>query len=208
MACTVSDMGQGLDGLRPETPGYLVLDAGILYKSIDVDALRASGSDQVTNALLTATRLGATRGGGEFETGKVIEHVDVDGKIFPIKGMQRIRTYDPVLTVNLLEISFDNLNDMLGNTDVDSWDAFEEISLSVVVKNDDYIDNIAWLGKLATTDDPIIFVMENVLNTSSVSLALEDKNEATIEVSFMGHACPSAAQESPFRIFYPSSAVS
>lgn len=206
--CTVSDIGQGLNGLRTATPGFLVLDAGILYRDIDIAALRASGTGQVTAALASATKLGATRGGGTFESGKTVEHVEVDGRVYPVKGLQRIRTYDPVMTVNLLEISLQNLRDMLGNTDLDSWDAFEEVTLSATVKNADYIDNIAWLGKLATTDDPMILVLENVLNTASVELAMEDKNEATIEVQFMAHTCPDGLTVSPFHIFYPSSAVS
>ena len=208
MACTVSDIGQGLNGLTSGTPGFLVLDAGILYRDIDIAALRATGTSQVTTALASATKLGATRGGGNFETGKVIEHVEVDGRVYPVKGLQRVRTYDPVLTVNLLEISLPNLRDILGNTDVDSWTVFEEVSLSATVKNADYIDNIAWLGKLATTDDPLILVLENVLNIASASLSMEDKNEMTIEVQFMAHTCPDGLTESPFHIFYPSSAVS
>lgn len=208
MACDVANMGHGLHGLRSETPNYLLLDAGILYRDGDISELRAAGATQVADCIAGATKLGATRGGAKFTTGKEMEHILVDGNVFPVKGLERIRKYTPVLTVTLIEVSLPNLQAMLGSSDTDSWDAYEEVTLSATVYNADYIDNIIWLGTLATTDDPVVIALENVINTNAADMGMEDKSEAAVELQFTAHACPDGLLTSPFHIFYPSSAVS
>lgn len=202
----IPPMGQGLHGISDNTPANLWLDAGVLYFDIDVDALRASGSNQLTNALSGATVLGATRGGSEFSLGKQMRMIEVDGKRFPIKGLVRVSGYEPSLTVNLLEISVELMRRAWAPMDVQSHTAFDEISSSVTIDPTHYFDNIALITTISGKDQPVVLVLENCLAIENNSIKVEDNNEMVYEVKFVAFAEASAPHDSPVRIFYPKAA--
>lgn len=81
-------------GVSVDTPGRIVIDAGAVYLNYGL-----------TNQRL----LGATRGGNEFNPGRVSRMMEVDGPKGGVKGMKRIIEVNPQITANLIELSVANL---------------------------------------------------------------------------------------------------
>lgn len=195
-------LGPGLSGVNPNTPHNLVLDCGILYKNIDIAALRAGTG--VAAALAGATVLGATRGGATFTTNKESRQVEVDGLRFPIKGLERIDMFRPELTCTLIELTQANLQLLMGaHTTTALPNSWAEIVPDIEIDESDYIDNIALLATHSGSADELIVVLENVLMVEGMELPFEDKNELAIACTFRGHATAEEPQTNPFHIFYP-----
>lgn len=201
------DLGQGLNSISGLTSGNLILDVGQAVEGLDLAALRAPGEGQVATALENARRIGATRGGASFETGKVIRFLEIDGKRYPTKGLSRIDEYEPSVTLSILEQTEENLQSLLGNTDVEEYDAFNEYTLSLEVKVADYKDNIAIITALSNISTLIIIVLDNALSVESIEFPLEDKNEVVTETRYVGHAVDTDPSASPFHLFYPQVAA-
>jgi hypothetical protein len=202
-------MGQGFHGIRQETPESLLLDAAIGYFSVDESKLKlgsptyANAGAAVAAAIAGATKIGATRGGTAFETGKELRNVEIDGMRFRIKGLVRCDGYDPIITVNLLEWTKANFLKALSQVTEDTHPYFKELQLDVNVEDAHYIPNIALLGKLSGTETPVILVARNVLASDPIEIGQEDKGEAVLEVKFVAHALLASPHESPVSIYYP-----
>jgi len=81
-------------GITSSTPENVFIDAGAIYFDY---------------GLSTEKLLGATRGGNEFNTNRISKNMEVDGAKGKIKGMERVTEVNPQITVNMLELSIDNL---------------------------------------------------------------------------------------------------
>ena len=81
-------------GVTSKTPENVFIDAGAIYFNY---------------GLANETLLGATRGGNEFNTNRVSKNIEADGIKGAVKGMKRITEVNPQITVNMLELSIDNL---------------------------------------------------------------------------------------------------
>lgn len=204
----VADLGQGLTGIRSTTPDSLVLDVGILYANVDLAALRAAGSGQLAAAVASAILLGATRGGANWETGRVIRQIPVDGKRYNIKGLARVEKYEPKLKVSLIEITAGNMKRSLVPLTEATYTAFTELSTSLTVTNGSYLTNLCLVTTITGHTDPIIFVLENAMASTNQAFKLEDMNELVMETEFHGYADPATPTTSPARIFYPLPAAS
>lgn len=90
-------------GVTTNTAHRVLIDAGAVYLGFeDADA--------------PGTLLGATRGGNVFEVTRVTRDVRPDGAKGPVKGFRRIEDVVAKLTVNLLEITAENLRRALAAT--------------------------------------------------------------------------------------------
>lgn len=81
-------------GVSSSTPENIFIDAGAVYFDY---------------GLATERLLGATRGGNEFNTNRVLKNIEADGIKGAVKGMKRVTEVNPQITVNMLELSIDNL---------------------------------------------------------------------------------------------------
>lgn len=81
-------------GVTSKTPENVFIDAGAVYFNY---------------GLADERLLGATRGGNEFNTNRVSKNIEADGIKGAVKGMKRITEVNPQITVNMLELSIDNL---------------------------------------------------------------------------------------------------
>jgi hypothetical protein len=204
----VVDMGPGYSGLRSVTPEKLLLDAGVLYRNGNVAALRASGTNQVANAIATAELWGATRDGGSCKLNKTTRRLAVDGSRSRIKGLQRIDDWDPALTFNFLEWTVENVESALGSFSTSEWPAFYEIVPDVSLDLTDYIQNIIWLGTLSGSSLPVVLVMENCYAADDFTFDVKDKDEAVYSITFYSAATPSDPYTIPWRLFLPREAAS
>lgn len=199
------DLGQGLNSITGDTSANLILDVGQCFESLDLAVFRGTGS--LTTASLNARRVGATRGGASFDTGKSLRFLEVDGRRYPTKGLSRIDEYEPSISMSILEQTEANVQSILGNTDLAEYANYNEYTLSLDVKVDDYIDNLAIVTALSNIHTLIVIALENALSVESIEFPLEDKNEVVTEARYVGHAPDTDPSASPFHLFYPKGAI-
>ena len=203
-------MAQGASGVTNSTASRLVIDAGVLYKNIDIASLEdGTASTPVADAQASGTLIGATRGGNTFTAGRTLREMEADGKLGPTKGFKRRETVEATLQTNILEMTPSILADVLAGADTETAGSFDKIT-GGPVETTDYIDNIALFGThtRGTDDtDAVVIVLENVLVMESPEFALEDENELVLPVTFNAHFDPTTPNTEPYAI-YISSAVS
>lgn len=190
-------------GYTAETPKSLLLDAGAFFKNFYV------GTDTFESAVTGGKLLGATQGGGDFSAIPTIRRIEIDGVKGAAKGLEVIDEWVVTLTSNVKEVKKATIQAALAtssvdtstSTDYDIISALNEIALT------DYIDNITWVGRLSGTNDPVIIQVYNALNTSGLSLAVADKAEAVLALTFTGHYVDTDLDTPPFKIYYPKAIV-
>lgn len=197
-------MAQGRTGLSADTADRLILDAGELYANIDISDLE---SDGVTAALSAGVSLGATRGGSTFAPGRSLRDIEADGKLGPMKGFIRRQNVAPVLTVNLLEMTPDNLIKAIagasGTDTTGTTDQFQKI-VGGEIGDSDYLTNVALLATYSGTTNPLIVVVENAIVMEAPELGTVDEDEMVISVSFAGTFDPASPSDEPWAIYHPT----
>lgn len=200
-------MGQGLHGIREETPHNLWLDAGVLYYNIDVSALRGAGPGQLAAAIAAGTKLGATRGGASFNMNKKMRSMPVDGKRSDISGMMRIEMYEPTLTVHLLEVSQANIEKSMAPMDTTAYTAYDEITPSINIQPGDYFSNVSLITAISGKANPVVLVLSNCIAKENSEIKVSDNDEMVFEVKFVACASLDAPHVIPVSIFYPQDAA-
>lgn len=185
-------------GITAKTPKSLLLGAGTIYKNL------AWSAD--TNAW-SGTVFGATSGGNKFKFEPNIITIDVDGATVDTKGLTQKQGDTCQLDINLVEITPDSLKlTMIGEEVTSEATGFTKIRSKSVLSDEDYIDNIAFVG-FTSTDDPIVIIMENALCTSGLELSGKNKENTVIPVTFKPYADfgKDASQDTlPVYIYYPN----
>ncbi len=183
----------------------MVLDAGEVWFNIDITALEnGSASDPWADATAAsgATKLGGTRGGNSFNPNRTIRQMPVDGAIGPVKGFNRRQNSAPVLTVNLLEITPENLERAIAGGNVATAGVFDKLT-GGEIEDTDYIGNVAFATTLKGSDDPIVVVVQNALVMEAPEFSAEDENETVLTVAFTGHVTAAAPNTEVFAIYHP-----
>lgn len=188
-------------GYTNNSPLFYLLDAGAVYKNLTYDAVTGT---------FTGTLLGATSGGNEFALEQVTRTVPVDGLKGAGKGNTVIDEEIPTLTVNLKELTASNLALAIAGSRTDTTDAnYDVITTKGKIELSDYLDNIAFVGRLSGSSDPVVIMIENAISLEGLTIATEDKNEAVVPVVFKGHYDQDniTSGSAPFKIYWPKVAV-
>lgn len=206
-----------LTPLRNDTLKKLQLNAGILIKNLKIVA-GADGAPVNATALRTliaaiiagtdqtdsGTILGATRGGGTFTVTRDMRTPDIDGMRYRFKGGNFVDAVDAYISTTLVEMTQDNLIDILGAT-VDSASSAtykQFLQQPTVIPVAAYLGNVAWVGEISD-GSLICIVLKNAINTADFNLTFADKNEGTLAVEF--HACQEQVTDydyAPYNIIY------
>lgn len=183
-------------GFNANTGKNLLLDAGAIYKNFD-------------KTLLTGTLIGATQGGNTLTAKPNMRNIAIDGvKSEYVKGLTVIDSWEISLATNLLEITKDTLGLALGVTTSASHDEkYDSIKASNYILDTSYLENIAYVGKISGSNDPVIIILYNALSTEGLSLNMQDASEGKIPVTFMAHLDSDNLDNPPFEILYPKVAV-
>ncbi len=187
-------------GFGENSAESFVIDAGVIYKGIKYDE---------TTKEFTGDLLGATDGGVEINIEKKYRKIAVDGtSVMDVKGLNVVDTVQATVKASLKELTSANLAlSMNGkvSTSKDYGEGNIVIDDRYIVQDGDYIDNMAVVGMLSGTGDPIIFIFDNVLITSALSIKMEDGKEASIEITGQANGTYQQLQDrvSPYRIIYP-----
>ena len=183
-------------GFNQNTAKNLLLDAGAVYKNFNKETM-------------TGTLLGATQGGNSFSFKPNVRNIPIDGvKSEHVKGLSVIDSWEVSLTTNLLEITKDTLALALAGSEIESHDEnYDSIKAKNYLDLADYIDNVAFVGRLSGSDDPVIVIVYNALNTEGLEVQLADASEGKLPITFHGHLALDQLDNPPFEILYPKQAV-
>lgn len=193
-----------ISGLTSKTPENLVLDAGAFFKNFIVEPESGEEADTFESAVTSGKLLGATKGGGSFSAVPTFRQIEADGARGAVKGLQLVETWEVKMGAKLLEVTVNTLKAALASTTETTVGQKTKLTAKVCLSDDDYIDNITWVGNLAGSDDPVIIQVYNAVNTKGLELSFEDKGEAVIETEFVGHYEMGKLETPPFAIYYPA----
>lgn len=167
----------------------------------------------VTYAELTGfagTLHGATSGGVTLTIEQAYRDIEVDGTAhMKVKGNKVLESATAYVTANLKEITAESIRQSLNGAMADATDAptgYKEITTKRYIEDADYIVNMAVVGTLSGTDEPVIAILDNVISTGGLEIATEDNGEAIIEQTFEAHATVEQLQADkfPWRILFPT----
>ena len=179
-------------GFNADTAKNLLLDAGAIYKNFD-------------KTLMTGTLVGATSGGNTFTAKPTIRNIQIDGvKSEAVKGLTVLDTWEVSLATNLLEFTKETIKLALGSTTSATEGVdYDSIKAKNYLEETDYLENIAYVGKLSGSAKPVIILIYNAMNTSGISINMKDADEGKIPVTFTGHLDSIALDTPPFEILFP-----
>lgn len=180
-------------GISTRTADHFLVDAGAAYVNLGEPDERL---------------LGATRGGNSFTIEQDVREPEIDGSPGPLKGTRRIVEVRPIININLLEMTKENLMIALAGADAtpspDSTAATHDvIKRTRNIIGADYIKNIALVGTISGSDEPIIIIVKNALNTENFEMGTEDREEGVLELALTGHFDPANMTEEPWEIRFP-----
>lgn len=160
----------------------------------------------------TGTLHGATSGGVTVTIEQNYRNIEVDGTShMKVKGNKVLESANATITANMKEITAETIRSSLNGTIEDAPVSEAPTGYKIIrtkrkVEDTDYIDNIAVVGTLSGTDEPVIAILDNALCTSGLEGGMEDNNEMVIEQVYEAHATVEQleADEFPWRILYPT----
>jgi hypothetical protein len=157
-----------------------------------------------TNAYTTAL-IGATRGGNKFDIESEYREMPVDGAQGPVIGSQRKTRSTAKLTVNLIEMTTDNIESALPGAD-STPDATHDIITRATseIAAGTYKTNIALvLQKNGEDSDPFVFKLLNPVCLSNYSVAAADGDEPVQVMEWTAHFDTSDLDTEPWEISNP-----
>ncbi len=167
----------------------MLIDAGAVYKNY---------------GLSTEALIGATSGGNEFAIAIKTRDVKVDGLKGTVKGLTRIISTDVTLKVNMLELTTDILKmALMGVVDISINANYDTITGKTEIALTDYIDNIAIVGRLSGSLQPVIIILKNVLSSDGIKFSNKDAVDNILPITFTASIDPSTPTISPYEIRYP-----
>jgi hypothetical protein len=187
-------------GYTNNSPLHYLLDAGAIYKNVTYT--EATGE-------FTGTLLGATSGGNEFALEQSTRTVEVDGIKGAGKGNTVIDEEIPSLTVNLKELTAANIALAIAGSTKTSDTHYDIITTKGKIELTDYLDNIAFVGRLSGSSKPVVIVIDNAISLEGLTITTQDKAEAVVPVVFRGHYDEDTVSSgsAPFRIYWPKVTV-
>lgn len=190
-----------ITGLTANTPKNLLLDAGAFFLNYD--------PAKDTPATAKEKLIGATQGGGSFSAVPTVRQHEVDGAPANTKGLETIDEWVTTMVANAKEVTINNLKIALGAAAVSETisggpEGYSKITGKSIIEDDDYSDNITWVGKLKGSEKPVIIVLSNALSINGLNLTVSDKNEAVIPITLTGHYELEDLETAPFDIIYPN----
>ncbi len=202
-------MPQGMTGVTADSPDRFVLDVGRIYVNIDITALEAATptTTNFADAVATATRLGATRGGAVFNVNRTLREIPVDGQPGPTKGFKRRSRVAPTLQVNIMEHTVANYTRVIAGAAVQS--AVGSVATprtrfnGGAITDAAYIDNIAIAATHSSGSEPVIIVLFNVLADEAPTFTFADEDEMVLPVTFSAHIDPATPNVEPWSIYHP-----
>lgn len=195
------------NGITEKTTQSIQLDAGVFFKNFNVE------SDTYATAKEAGKCIGATQGGGSFTASPSWRNIDVDGAVGRVRGLSDIETWEVSMSATVLETTVETLKLALGAATANTSTAptgYTKIVGNSGVADEDYIDNIAWVGHISGSEQPIIIVLKNAINEGGLSYSVAPKSEGKVGLKLYGYNdigdFITDTVNPPFEIYYPTAA--
>lgn len=188
-------------GYSENTSKSYIINAATVYTDVTYEE----------GAGFTGTLHGATAGGVTLTIETTYRDIEVDGTShMKVKGNKVLESATATITANVKEITAEtirkSLNGTLEDVTTEGPAGYKVIRSKRFVEDEDYTTNMAVVGTLSGTNEPVIAILDNVLCTSGFEGATEDNSEMVIEQVYEAHATVEQldADEFPWRILYPN----
>lgn len=164
-------------GITTETVKKLLLGAGVLYKNLKYDT---TAKDWTNDGVL-----GATSGGIKFNWEATWLDVEVDGATVLVKGVSKQKVGETAslegamteITADILTTALHMVKDTSDDTGYDKYVSKENVT------DDDYLENIAYVGTLSNGQN-IIIILPNAICTEAFELEAKNAEQTTFSVKF------------------------
>lgn len=188
-------------GYTPETAKRYLLNAGALFKNVKYNT---------SSKKYEGEPLGATVGGSKCNITINLRQPEVDGVLVKVKGNDLIESVEATLEGTLKEWKKENITqalfaDVAAGNGTDDATEYKVIEGRNEVLNTDYIENIAYIGKISGEDKPVIIILKNAINTNGLSFETKDKDESGIPFKFEARADADKPEDvnKIWKILYP-----
>ena len=130
----------------------------------------------------------------------------MDGAPENTKGLYVVDNWTTTLQTSIKEFTPDSIKLAFAAAKIENSDAtaYTEIKPKMTLENDDYIDNITFIGRLTGSEKPVIIQIYNAFNTNEVSVQPQDGNEGNVQLIMSGHYTADDLDTPPFKVFYPT----
>lgn len=188
-------------GYTTDSPKHFLADAGVWVRDFSYD----SETKQFTYALI-----GATSGGSKITLKYNYRQVEVDGVFTTPVGADMIESAEGTAELTLIEFSKETLKTLIlaeVKDDVEGIpDGYEVLSPKGKITKDDYVENLAFIGTLVGSNDPVIIIFHHAFCTSGLEFEPQDKNEAKYTATYELRAGEGdfANMAMPATIWYPT----
>ena len=201
------------NGITEKTMENLQLDAGVVFKNFDVN------KDTYESAKTAGKCLGATQGGGTFTAKAAFRQISIDGTIGRVKGATDVTSWDVSFSTTVLETTPETLRLALGAAEIVTASddkttipsGYKLVRGKNHVSDEDYIENITWIGNLTGSDKPIIIQVFNAFNEDGLAYAVADQSEGKVGMTLWGYNSIEEFMEGdiqpPFAIYYPDTSA-
>lgn len=162
-------------GITTETIKKMILGAGVIYKNL-----------KYADGAWGGTVLGATSGGIKFNWEATWLDVEVDGATVLVKGVSKQKVGESAsIEGQMTELTEDILVTAMhlveSTSDDDTYTKY--VSKENVTEEDDYLDNIAYVGTLSSGQN-IIIILPNAICTEAFELETKNAEQTTFSVKF------------------------
>lgn len=189
-------------GYNENTSKSYVIDAATIFTNVTYEETQG----------FTGTLHGATSGGVTLTIEQSYRDIEIDGTSHTrVKGNKVLESAVATITANMKELTADNIRKSLNGElrEAEAGEAptgYKVIESKRYLDDSDYIDNMAVVGTLSGTSDPVIAILDNVVSIGGLTLGTEDNNEAVVEQVYEAQASVEQliADEYPWRILYPT----
>jgi len=179
-----------LTALTAATFNNLGFDAGILLKNFDYSSATDAGDLATLVAAAKAagtTLLGATKGGLNISDVPTYFSPDIDGMRGPIKSARYITDRLIKASGTLVELRSTTLKDIIAAADAATVGDITTITPRADLEDDDYIDNLVWIGDVPGDGGLVLVEFDNALNTNGLTITIPKSDNATFPFEFTAH---------------------
>jgi len=187
-------------GYTANTSKKYLVNSGVIYKNLVY----------TTETGWSGTILGATAEGTTLKIELNYRQIEIDGPKVNTMGEKVLESANASLETNVKELTAEILRQSLNGTiaDVEIGEAptgYKVVKSKMKVEATDFLTNIAYVGTLTGTNEPIIIILDNAFVTSGLETEHKENSEAVVTLVFEAHATAEQvnAEELPWTIYYP-----
>lgn len=175
-------------GLDSKSFKRLQLNAGVFLKDFDYSNIETLAELKAAIAAAMqddAHRMGATRGGGNFQAVPTTRQIEADGKRYEFVGSTVYDYWDIRMSGTLLEFTKGTFKALLSTADEENiGTGMTRFTIRTQPDEEDFI-NLVWVGD--TSEGYVLISLKNALNTAGMNFTFTDKGEGTLPFEFHAH---------------------